>query len=161
MGGAAGSFDPTPPPATASGWNWSQNQRDRNWSIGAGVEWPIRSSLKLVGSLGYERTDGTMEFASQTNSLGVPFSLDQRIPYWDTYTRQFANFKMLYKQSAKLDWTIGIAHQKLDYKDNMFLNYRNVVSSAASGEPSAYLTGYANNLNYSANTLYVLGKYSF
>ncbi len=161
MGGAAGSFDPNTPPATASGWNWSQNQRDRNWAIGAGIEWPIQSSLSLTGSLGYERTDGTMEFASQTNSLGVPFSLDQKIPYWDTYTKRFANFKLTYKQTPKLGWAVGIVHQKLDYKDNMFLNYRNVVSSAASGEPSAYLTGYANNLSYSANTLYVVGKYSF
>ena len=161
MSGAAGSFDPNTAPATASGWNWSQTQRDRNWSIGAGVEWPIKESLKMVGALGYERTDGTMEFASQTNTLGVPFSLDQKIPYWDTYTKRFVNLKLLYKQSARLDFTFGIAHQKLDYKDNMFLGYRNVVSSAASGEPSAYLTGYASNLNYSANTVYVVGKYSF
>lgn len=161
MSRAAGSFDPNTAPATASGWNWSQSQRDRNWAIGAGVEWPIKSSLKLVGSLGYERTDGTMEFASQTNTLGVPFSLDQKIPYWDTYNRQFVNFKLMYKQNTKLDWTFGIAHQKLDYQDNMFMSYRNVVSSAASGEPNAYLTGYANDLNYSANTIYVVGKYSF
>jgi len=161
MGGAAGSFDPNTAPATASGWNWSQSQRDRNWAIGAGIEWPIRSSLKLVGALGYERTDGTMEFASQTNTLGVPFGGDQKIPYWDTYTKRFANFKLLYKQSPRLDLTFGIAHETFDYQDNMFMNYRNVVSSAASGEPNAYLTGYANNLDYSANIVYVVGKYSF
>lgn len=161
MSGAAGSFDPNTPAASASGWNWSQSERDRNWAVGAGIEWPLQTRLTLVGAIGYERTDGSMEFASQANALGVPFSLDQKIPYWDSYKRAFANFKLTWAQSAQWNWTFGYAYQKLDYQDNMFMNYRNVVSSAASREPSAYLTGYFSNPNYSANTLYVMGRYSF
>jgi hypothetical protein len=80
-------FDPSQPP-NANAFNWSARNKDRNWLVGVGVDWPVLERLMLKGSILYYQTDGSADTTAQ-NNFGNPLPINA----YDDTKRTSVNLK--------------------------------------------------------------------
>lgn len=148
------SYDPDSAPVTNS-YNWSSLLEDKNWSVGAGVEMPVRKDkLDVAVSWTYAEADGRNDFTSQ-NNIGNPLDIN----IYDDYKKHTLNVKAIYRFVKNLNLTAGYAYESLEYKDEQYDSYKYVMAAASS--PNSYLTGAYKDRNYNTNIVYLLTSYSF
>ena len=150
-------FDPSAPPSSSS-FNWSARNRDHNWVVGFGADWPATERLMIKGSLLYYETDGGADIASQ-NNFGNPLPITA---YDDTKRTSF-NLKGIYAYDKNWSFTLGYAYERWRYNDAAYDGYQNTIPSpgVTTNTAQSYLNGYLAFNNYNANIVYLLATYKF
>lgn len=150
-------FDPSAPPSSSS-FNWSARNRDHNWVLGVGADWPATERLMLKGSLLYYETDGSADIASQ-NNFGNPLPITA---YDDTRRLSF-NLKGIWTYDKNWSFTLGYAYERWRYNDAAYDGYQYTIPSpgVTNNTAQSYLNGYLAFNNYNANVVYLLATYKF
>jgi len=133
------------PPSTA--FLWSGKVKDKNYVAGLGADWPYRERLKFKGSLIWEETDGTVDFA--TNAVNFPVF---NIPAYDSFSKVALNLSAVYIIDKAFDVTFGYAYERYKYDDAQLNGYNYTQSGN-------YLSGAYAFPNYNANIFYINFKY--
>ena len=148
------SYDPDSAPVINS-YNWASILEDKNWSVGAGVEMPVRKDkLDVAASWTYAEADGRNDFTSQ-NNIGNPLDIN----IYDDYKKHTLNVKAIYRFVKNMNIIGGYAYESMEYKDEQYDGYEYVMTTATS--PNSYLTGAYKDRNYNANIVYLLTSYNF
>jgi MtrB/PioB family decaheme-associated outer membrane protein len=153
-------YDPNAPAQCNGGscnYNWAATNRDRNWAVGIGADWLPLERLKLNGSLTYQWTHGTADFAlQQTSSPIVPAAVP--IQNFDNTRKVTLNFKGTYSVAKPLDITAGWAHEKYRFSDIALDGYQYTIGA---GTSASYLSGAYAFPNYTLNLFYIAATYKF
>jgi opacity protein-like surface antigen len=154
---AVNCFDPSTPP-NAIAYNWSAVNKDKNWTVGAGVDWPAMDRLMIKASVLYYKTDGTADMQSQ-NNFGNPLPIND----FDTSETTSLNLKGIYDINKNWSVTAGYSYEKYSYSDVRFNGYQYTIPSpGVTTNPSqSYLNGYNAFTPYKANIYYLVGTYHF
>ena len=147
---AAGAYDPATAP-TAQNYNYSATNKDTNWAIGAGVDWPATDRLLVKASFLYYKTDGSADIVSQ-NNFGNP--CDQRLRQ---HAQDLAHLKGTTTHHA-MDVT-ALCLLEVPYSDDQYNGYQYVIPAAANA--TSYLNGYGAFIPYTAHIVYALAAYRF
>jgi len=150
-------FDPSAPPSSSS-FNWSARNRDHNWVLGVGVDWPATEQWKFKGSILYYETDGSADIASQ-NNFGNPLP----ITAYDDTKRTSVNLKAIYAYDKNWSFTAGYSYERWRYNDAAHDGYQYTIPSpgVTNNTAQSYLNGYLAFTNYNANIFYLLATYKF
>lgn len=150
-------FDPSTPPSTLA-FNWSARNKDENWVIGAGVDWPAMERLMVKGSVLYYHTDGSADISSQ-NNFGNPLP----IRAYDDSKRTSVNLKGIWSYDRNWDFTLGYAYERWRYNDAGYDGYQYTIPfpGVTTNASQSYLNGFYAFTNYTANIVYVLATYHF
>jgi MtrB/PioB family decaheme-associated outer membrane protein len=150
-------FDPSSPP-NATAYNWSATNKDKNWTVGAGVDWPAMDRLMVKASVLYYKTDGTADMASQGN-FGNPLPIHD----YDTSETTSLNLKGIYNINKNWSVTAGYSYEKYRYSDVRFNGYQYTIPfpGVANNVSQSYLNGYNAFTPYEANIYYLVGTYHF
>jgi len=154
---AVNCFDPSTPPNSIA-YNWSARNKDTNWVIGAGVDWPAMPQLLVKASLLYYHTDGSADIASQ-NNFGNPLPIHA----YDDTKRTSANLKGIWSYDKNWDFTLGYAYERWRYNDAGYDGYQYTIPfpGVSNNTSQSYLNGYNAFTNYTANIVYLLASYHF
>jgi len=150
-------FDPSQPP-NASAFNWSAGNKDRNWVIGIGADWPAMERLMVKASVLYYRTDGSADISSQ-NNFGTPLPISA----YDDTKHTSANLKGIYSYDKNWSFTLGYAYERWRYSDAGYNGYQYTIPFPAvtNNTSQSYLNGYLAFNNYNANIVYLFATYKF
>jgi MtrB/PioB family decaheme-associated outer membrane protein len=152
-------FDPnTSTPPNAIAYNWSAVNKDKNWTIGAGLDWPAMDRLMVKASVLYYKTDGTADMASQGN-FGNPLPIND----FDTSETTSLNLKGIYDINKNWSVTAGYSYEKYSYSDIRFNGYQYTIPfpGVTTNTSQSYLNGYNAFTPYKANIYYLVGTYHF
>ncbi len=152
-------YDPNRSEApNASAYNWSANNKDRNYSIGVGVDWPAMDRLMVKASYLYFKTDGSADMASE-NNFGNPLP----ITAFDDSKKQSFNLKGIYTVNKNWSVTAGYAYEKYEYSDQRYDGYQYTIPfpPVTNNASQSYLSGYNAFTPYNANIFYGLVTYRF
>ena len=163
-------FDPGTPPTTLA-WNWSAKNKDRNWVVGAGLDWRAMERLLIKGSLLYYETDGSADILSQcagcassvfgsgSGFLGNPLPIHA----YDDTKRTSVNLKGIWSYDRNWDFTLGYAYERWRYSDAGYNGYQYTIPfpGVSNNTGQSYLNGYNAFTNYNANIFYLLATYHF
>ncbi len=118
----------------------------------------MNDAFTVIGSVLYEKTDGSADFESQ-NNYGNPLPLTQ---YPDVKMTSL-NLKGVYKVNRNWSITGGYAYQKYDYNDDQINGYTNTIPfpGVTVSTSQSYLSGWNAYQSYNANIFYLLGTYKF
>ncbi len=163
-------YDPNRSEApNASAYNWKANTKDRNWSAGLGVDWPVMDRLLVKASYLYYNTDGSAEMQSQ-NAAGefgsgstAFFGNPLPITAFDDSTRQSLNLKGIYKFDKNWSFTGGYSYEKYEYNDSRYDGYQYTIPfpPVTTNASQSYLSGYNAFTPYKANIFYGMVTYRF
>jgi MtrB/PioB family decaheme-associated outer membrane protein len=150
-------FDPSSPP-NATAYNWSATNKDKNWTVGAGLDWPAMDRLMVKASVLYYKTDGTADMASQGN-FGNPLPIHD----YDTSETTSLNLKGIYSINKNWSVTAGYSYEKYRYSDVRFNGYQYTIPfpGVTTNTSQSYLNGYNAFTPYEANIYYLIGTYHF
>src|SRR4029079_5481305 len=145
-------FDPNAP-ANSTAFNWSARNKDRNWVVGVGVDWPVMERLMLKASALYYETDGSADIASQ-NNFGNPLP----ITAYDDTKRTSLNLKAIYAYDKNWSFTAGYGFARCRYTAAAHAGYESTIPSpgVTTNVSQSYLNGYLAFTNYNANIFYLL-----
>jgi len=152
-------FDPnTSTPPNAIAYNWSATNKDKNWTIGAGLDWPAMDRLMVKASLLYYKTDGSADMTSQGN-FGNPLPIND----FDTSEKTSLNLKGIYDINKSWSVTAGYSYEKYSYSDARFNGYQYTIPfpGVTTSTSQSYLNGYNAFIPYKANIYYLVGTYHF
>jgi MtrB/PioB family decaheme-associated outer membrane protein len=154
---AVNCFDPSTPPNSIA-YNWSAQNKDKNWTVGLGLDWAAMPQLMVKASLLYYKTDGTADMQSQ-NNFGNPLPIHD----FDTTETTSLNLKGIYDFNKAWSMTLGYSYEKYNYSDVRFNGYQYTIPfPGVTNNPSqSYLNGYNAFTPYKANIYYVIGTYHF
>jgi MtrB/PioB family decaheme-associated outer membrane protein len=150
-------FDPNTPPNSIA-YNWSAVNKDKNWAVGIGVDWPVLASLMLKASYLYVETDGKADIIAQQN-FGNPLPV---AAYDDTKTHSF-NLKAIWDINRHWQLTAGYAYEKYEYSDDQYNGYQYTIPfpGVSNNTSQSYFNGFNAFTPYKANIVYLLGTYRF
>jgi MtrB/PioB family decaheme-associated outer membrane protein len=154
---AVNCFDPSTPPNSIA-YNWSARNKDRNWVIGVGADWPAMPNLMVKGSILYYHTDGSADISSQ-NNFGNPLPIHA----YDDSKRTSVNLKGIWSYDKNWDFTLGYAYERWRYNDAAYDGYQYTIPfpGVTNNTSQSYLNGYLAFTNYTSNIFYVLATYRF
>ena len=133
------------PPSTS--FLWSSEVADKNFLVGLGADWPYRERLKFKGSVIWQETDGTADFAS--NAVNFPLF---NIPAYDSFNKLAVNFSSVYQVNKNFELTAGYAYERYHYNDAQMNGYNYT-------QGGNYLSGAYAFPQYNANIFYMTLKY--
>jgi len=150
-------YDPSAPP-NSTAYNWSATNKDKNWTVGAGVDWPAMDRLMIKASVLYYKTDGTADMASQGN-FGNPLPIND----FDTTETTSLNLKGIYSINKSWSVTGGYSYEKYSYSDVRFNGYQYTLPfpGVTNNASQSYLNGYNAFTPYEANIYYLVATYHF
>jgi MtrB/PioB family decaheme-associated outer membrane protein len=154
---AVNCFDPSTPPNTIA-YNWSSRNKDRNWVVGLGADWPALPQLLVKASLLYYQTDGSADIGSQ-NNFGNPLPIHA----YDDSKRSSVNLKGIWSYDKNWDFTLGYAYERWRYNDAGYDGYQYTIPfpGVTNNTAQSYLNGFNAFTNYTANIVYLLATYHF
>jgi hypothetical protein len=163
-------FDPfRSEPPTATAYNWKAKIKDRNWSAGVGVDWPVMDRLMVKAAYLYYETDGGADMQSQNAGgdfgTGSPSFFGNPLPiaaFDDTKKHSF-NLKGIYTLNKNWSLTAGYAYEKYEYTDTRYDGYQYTIPfpPVTNNASQSYLSGYNAFPQYKANIFYGLVTYRF
>ena len=157
-------FDPSTPPTTLA-YNWSARNKDRNWVVGAGLDWQAMERLLVKGSVLYYETDGSADISSQPDPTKPGVFLGNPLPInaYDDTKRTSVNLKGIWTYDKNWSFTLGYAYERWRYNDAGYNGYKYTIPSPLSPTSTtpSYLNGYNAFNNYEANIFYLLANYKF
>lgn len=144
--------------ATSISYNWTARNKDRNWVVGLGADWPVMERLLLKGSVSYYQTNGSADTVSQ-NNFGNPLPINA----YDDTKHAALNLKALYAWNKSWTLTAGYAYERWRYSDAGYNGYQYTVPfpGVATNTSQSYLNGYQAFNNYNMNAFYLLATYQF
>jgi cytolysin (calcineurin-like family phosphatase) len=150
-------FDPSTPP-NSNAFNWSARNKDKNWVVGAGLDWQAMERLLIKGSVLYYETDGSADISSQ-NNFGNPLP----ITAYDDTKRTSVNLKGIWTYDKNWSFTLGYAYERWRYNDAGYDGYQYTIPfpGVTTNTSQSYLNGYNAFNNYEANIFYLLANYKF
>jgi len=150
-------FDPSSPP-NSTAFNWSARNKDRNWVLGVGADWPAMERLMVKASALYYHTDGSADINSQ-NNFGNPLP----ITAYDDSQRTSVNLKGIYSYDRNWSFTLGYAYERWRYSDAGYNGYQYTIPfpGVSNNTSQSYLNGYLAFNNYNANIVYLFATYKF
>ena len=164
-------FDPSTPPSALPAFNWKATNKDRNWVIGASLDWRAMERLLIKGSLLYYETDGSADILSQcagcaSNVFGSGSAfLGNPLPIhaYDDTKRTSLNLKGIWSYDKNWDFTLGYAYERWRYNDAGYDGYQYTIPfpGVSNNTSQSYLNGFNAFTNYTANIVYVLASYHF
>lgn len=134
---------------SAARFVWEGKVKDKNYVVGLGADWPLNGRLKLVGSLIWQETDGTADFAANP-----AFYTPQNITAYDSFRKTALNLKGIYAVDKNFDLTIGYAYEQYHNSDISMDGYNYTLQGN-------FLSGAYAFPNYNANIIYATLKYKF
>src|SRR6266511_3239488 len=152
-------FDPTRvKPPTSTAYSWAANTKDRNYSVGVGVDWPAMDRLLVKAAYLYYKTDGSADLTSQ-NNFGNPLP----ITAFDDSKKNSFNLKGIYTVNKNWSVTAGYAYEKYEYSDQRYDGYQYTIPfpPVTNNASQSYLSGYNAFTPYKANIYYRLVTYRF
>lgn len=154
---ATNCFDPSTPPNSIA-YNWSAVNKDKNWTVGFGLDWPAMDRLMIKASVLYYKTDGTADMASQ-NNFGNPLPIND----YDSTETTSLNLKGIYAINKDWSVTAGYSYEKYTYSDARFNGYQYTIPfpGVTTNASQSYLNGYNAFTPYKANIYYLIGTYHF
>ena len=154
---AVNCFDPSTPPNSIA-YNWSARNKDRNWVVGAGADWPAMANLLVKASVLYYHTDGSADISSQ-NNFGNPLPIHA----YDDSKRTSVNLKGIWSYDKNWDFTLGYAYERWRYNDAAYDGYQYTIPfpGVTNNTGQSYLNGYLAFNNYTSNIVYLLATYRF
>jgi len=164
---ATNCFDVVTPPNSIA-FNWSAKNKDRNWVLGAGLDWRAMERLLIKGSVLYYETDGSADIVSQ-NAAGVFgvgsafFGNPLPITAYDDTKRTSVNVKGIWSYDKNWDFTLGYAYERWRYSDAGYNGYQYTIPfpGVTTNTSQSYLNGFNAFTNYNANIVYLLATYRF
>jgi hypothetical protein len=145
---------PYAPASAATGYNWSNKNKDTFMMFGVGADVAATEKMLLKGSWTWQQSDGTADFAAQSNLAGpLP-----KINYIDAWGRYTINLRGQYKLDRKWTVTGGYVWEKYTYSDIAYDNYQYTIGAGAG---TSYLTGAYANPQTTMNMLYLAATYKF
>ncbi|HRK56478.1 MAG TPA: MtrB/PioB family outer membrane beta-barrel protein [Burkholderiaceae bacterium] len=153
-------FDPAQTPTTVA-YNWSATERDRTYSAGLGLDWPLRERLLLHASVLWQRAQGRLAPQAQTLPSGAPAAQLIGFDDWGDSERYALNLRGEYRASRH--WTVlaGMSYEQLRVNDDQWRDATYWVPAAGSGRTTSYLTGALAYPNYTAVWVYAMAHYRF
>ncbi len=145
-------FNPDTAPVP-NAYNWSAENKDKNWAVGAGLDWKPIERLTVKSSVIWSRTDGSADIVSQ-NNFGNPLP----ITAYDTSTKVSFNIKGIYQYDRNWQFTGGYAYEDYTYNDIQYNGYQYTIGTPPS---ASYLSGAYAFPNYTANIFYAVVNYKF
>ena len=143
-----------PNPNTAgTTYLWDADVKDKNYLVGVAANWPFKQRVKLQASVIWQKTDGTVDFATP-NGLGNPVNIGA----YDSFKKRSLNVKGTFAATRQLDVTLGYAYEKFDYRDVQMDDYLYTVRT---GTTQNFLTGAYAFPSYNANVVYMTVAYKF
>lgn len=139
------------PPST--NFLWTGNVKDKNYLVGLAADWPYSERLKFNGSLIWQETDGTADFASN----GVNVTLFP-ITAYDSFRKTALNLKGVYAVDKNVELTLGAAYERYRVSDVSIDGYNHTLLVGATQH---YLTGAYAFPDYNAAIAYMSLKYKF
>jgi len=141
------------PNAAGTTYLWEGKVRDKNYLVGAAAERPIGPRVRLVGSLIWQKTDGSVDFVTP-NNYGNPVDIDA----YDSFRKRSLNLKAVIEATRDLGVTVGFAHENYKYDDVQMDGYLHTVRT---GTTQNLLTGAYAFPSYNANVAYLTLTYRF
>jgi len=164
---ATNCFDPSTP-ANSIAYNWKATNKDRNWVIGAGLDWRATDRLLVKGSVLYYETDGSADVQSQNaagefGSGSAFFGNPLPINAFDDTKRTSANLKGIWSYDKNWDFTLGYAYERWRYSDASYNGYQYTIPfpGVTNNTSQSYLNGFNAFNNYETNIVYLLANYHF
>jgi MtrB/PioB family decaheme-associated outer membrane protein len=150
-------FDPSTAPNSIA-FNWGARNKDRNYVLGFGADWPAMPRLLVKTSLLYYQTDGSADISSQ-NNFGNPLPIHA----YDDSKRTSVNLKGIYSYDKNWDFTLGYAYERWRYNDAAYDGYQYTIPfpGVSNNTGQSYLNGYLAFTNYTSNIVYLLATYRF
>ena len=154
---ATNCFSPNTPPNSIA-YNWSAVNKDKNWAVGIGADWPVLPNVMLKASYLYVETDGKADIVAQQN-FGNPLPITA---YDDTKTHSF-NLKAIWEINRNWQLTGGYSYEKYEYSDDQYDGYQYTIPfpGVSNNAQQSYFNGFNAFTPYKANIFYVLGTYRF
>jgi len=155
-------------PANSIAFNWNARNKDKNWVIGAGLDWRAMERLLVKGSVVYYETDGSADINSQ-NAQGIYgsgsafFGNPLPINSYDDTKRTSVNVKGIWSYDKNWDFTLGYAYERWRYSDAGYNGYQYTIPfpGVTTNVSQSYLNGFNAFTNYEANIVYLLATYRF
>ena len=141
------------PNAAGTTYLWQGEVRDKNYLVGLAGDWPFSERLKFKASLIWQKTDGTVDFATP-NNLGNPMNIDA----YDSFRKKSLNVKALFAATKAVDVTVGAAYEKYDFSDVQIDGYLYAIRT---GTNQNFLSGAYAFPSYKASIVYVTLTYRF
>ncbi len=158
--GAVGGGNPSSPPAggpPSTSYTWAGKNRDKSYLIGFGTDWVPVERWKVNSSATWAKTQGTVDFTSQSGAvIAAPGLLP--IPNRDNTTTITLNIKGTYSYTKNWDFTGGYAYQHYSYSDISSDGYKYIVGTTSAGSMASGLYAFPA---FNSNTVYALVKYKF
>ena len=143
-----------PNPNTAgTTYLWQGEVRDKNYLVGLATDWPFSERLKFKAAVIWQKTDGTVDFATP-NNYGNPLNIDA----YDSFKKKSLNVKALFAATKSVDITVGAAYEKYDFSDVQMDGYLHAIRT---GTTQNYLSGAYAFSSYKASIVYVTLAYRF
>lgn len=121
--------------------------------VGLGADWPYSDRLKFKGSLIWQETDGTVDFAVNT-----PLFIPQNIGAYDSFRKIALNLNAVFAVDKNFDLTLGYAYENYKFMDAQMDGYR---YTPVTGANQNLLSGAYAFPDYNAHIGYVTLKYKF
>ncbi len=133
---------------TATAFNWYESLESDVWSWGLSAKVPVvKDKLDLAATWNYQESDGEGLFFSTGKAL---VDLDAS----GDYTKDTLEIKATYHVAKQLEVTLGYLHERLDYSDDQWNQYK--YSST-----NAFLSGAYADEEYDLNVGYLKMKFTF
>ncbi len=149
------SCDPAAP-AVAAAYTWNTKNKDKNYALGMGADWPISGRLTLKGSYLYSVTEGAVDFT--TLAATTASNYPRNITNYDNTKGHTLNIRGVYSLDKQWELTGGFAYERYRYTDDATTGYTYVDGTTTT---AAYLSGAYANPDYTAKILYLMAKYKF
>ena len=142
-----------PAPTGTTAFLWKGIVEDKNYVVGLAADWPYSDRLKFKGSVIWQDTDGTADFATNT-----PLVLPAQIGAYDSFRKIALNLNAIFAVDKNFDVTLGYAYEDYKYADAQMdgYNYTPLV-----GTTQHFLTGAYAFPAYRAHIGYLTLKYKF
>jgi hypothetical protein len=160
VGAVPANGNPNSPPAGGppnTSYTYGGIDRDKSFLIGLGADWVPREKWKVNSSATWAKTQGNVDFTSQSGAIiAAPGLLP--VTNYDNTTTITLNVKGTYSYTKNWDFTGGYAYQHYSYSDISFDGYKYVLGSTSSGSMASGLYAFPSS---NSNTVYGMVKYKF
>lgn len=149
------SCDPAAP-AVATAYTWNTKNKDKNYALGVGADWPVLAKLTLKGSYLYSVTEGAVDFTALAATTATNYP--RNIVNFDNTRSHALNLRGVYSLDKQWELTGGFAYERYRYTDDATTGYTYVNGTTTT---AGYLSGAYANPDYTARILYLMAKYKF
>jgi hypothetical protein len=146
-------------PYSQDSYNWWSSNKDQNYAIGLGADWPVSERLAFKASYIYSHTSGLAEFTS-VNNLGTPTNVPgSNLANFDNTTRHQLNLRGKYVVNKSWEIQGGYAYERYSVGDDAYKGYSYTLYNGLAS--TGYLSGAGAFPDYTAHIYWLMGTLKF